>query len=245
MMSSAILTAFSDFPPPLSTPSTTMWTCSECAQYLNKYINHFNLRPHINLNRSVTSVKRNNDGTYTVNTKNNVDEVFSHVAVTTGLNQTPNIPAWVPSTPHTKFTHSSNISNFANFKNKNVVVIRLGESGSDISLTIASIAKSLRISTRKPNSSGYVVPRYTNGVLTDLNTNRVRHGIWNPSDYLRFANTLRETLNCPPPPNPGTLSALTKIWNGTENLSQIDIETIFWNSDNKAHSYDRFGTKND
>lgn len=243
MTSSSILTVFSSFADAALSP--TMWTCEEYVSYLERFTQKFQLSPDIQFDTLIQDVRRLEDGRWQVTSSSNratAVELFDAIAVTTGLNQTPNIPEWAQPSPRAspKITHSANVRSFEQFRNKNVVLVGLGESGSDMSLTIGKIAKSLKISTRS-NGSGFVIPRFIAGELTDLNTNRVNSGVWGPSDYKGFVTTLKKAIE---QSDMALLQKLARLWNGTDNLSEVDIATILWNDAYNAHAYDRFGTKN-
>ncbi len=58
---------------------------------------------------------------------------------------------------------------------RHVLVVGLGESGSDIALEVAKVAKTTALSTRA--GPGYVIPRTLMGSPTDMDTNRLYHSI--------------------------------------------------------------------
>lgn len=98
------------------------------------------------------------------------------------------IPAWCRSPPADRRTptvvHSSQFK-AETVVDKHVLVISLGESGSDISLQASLRARSVKISVREGSGSGYVLPRYTDGEVGDLNTSRGFGGqaVWGPSEF--------------------------------------------------------------
>jgi dimethylaniline monooxygenase (N-oxide forming) len=101
---------------------------------------------------------------------------LDHVAICSGMNMLPSAPAWPG-----KERFRGQILNAADFwvpeefAGKRVLVVGLGESGSDITLLIAAAAKASAVSTRQ--GPGYVIPRYAGGRPTDLDTNRCYHSI--------------------------------------------------------------------
>ena len=202
MTSSSILTVFSSFADMALPPK--IWTCEEYVSYIELFAQKFQLMPHIQFDTLVEDVRRLEDGRWQVTVTSSaasssnrtgtcVVELFDAVAVTTGLNQTPNIPEWArppSSLGWPNITHSANVRSFEQFKNKNVVLVGLGESGSDMSLTISKIAKSLKISTR---SNGEECSGYTRllFILTRLLCSAprlCRLGFRNPSLYCRRAH---------------------------------------------------------
>ena len=58
---------------------------------------------------------------------------------------------------------------------KRVLVMGLGESGSDIALAVAKVAAATALSTR--SGPGYIIPRRAMGAPADLDTNRLYHSI--------------------------------------------------------------------
>jgi len=91
-----------------------------------------------------------------------------------------------------EIVHSAYYQNADKYKDKTVLVVGLGESGSDICLQIANVAKSSCVSSRR--GPGYVIPRRSMGTVTDLDTNRCYHCIprWLGGTFLLRGKTILE-----------------------------------------------------
>ncbi len=104
------------------------------------------------------------------------DVEFDHVAICSGVHLAPKTPEWPGRERFRgKIEHSRSYWNPDDYKDKRVLIVGLGESGSDLALQVARVAKSSAISTRK--GPGFVIPRYQGGRPSDLDTNRVYHAI--------------------------------------------------------------------
>ena len=129
-------------------------------------------------------------------------KAFDHICVCTGIAGIPNIPKWVEkyknninlnncdgqlqSVAHQcDIYHSSqfsgNIENHERIKNKNVLIIGCGESGSDLSYKISKLCqkcqKSSYMITRSKTSFGYLIPRFAGGFPSDMDTSRMYHTV--------------------------------------------------------------------
>ena len=101
---------------------------------------------------------------------------FDHVSICSGVNAQMQRPGFEGEQRFRgQILHSTEFDGSALWKGRRVVVVGLGESGSDIALAVARVAEATAISTRK--GPGYVIPRYYGGVVSDLDTNRCYHAI--------------------------------------------------------------------
>jgi dimethylaniline monooxygenase (N-oxide forming) len=99
-----------------------------------------------------------------------------HVAVCAGAHQRGSIPTWPGLDDFGgDVLHSSHYWRPECFANRRVLIVGLGESGSDIALQIAQVAQATAVSTRR--GPGYVIPRYYNGRPTDVDSSRCYHAI--------------------------------------------------------------------
>lgn len=101
---------------------------------------------------------------------------FDNVAICSGVHLAPRLPQW-PGADRFRgaIRHSRVYWNADDLAGKRVLLVGLGESGSDLALQIARVARATAISTRK--GPGFVIPRYHGGRPSDLDTNRVYHAI--------------------------------------------------------------------
>ncbi len=103
------------------------------------------------------------------------------VAICTGTNMLPSSPAWPGGERFRgRILHAAEFWSPEEFAGKRVLVAGLGESGSDIALLVAKVARTSAVSARK--GPGYIIPRRTAGQPTDLDTNRCYHAI--PRDLM-------------------------------------------------------------
>ena len=146
-MSSRQLTAFSDFR--LGDDEPDFLSAERYVRYLNEYCTHFNLWPHIHLSTTVQSIVRGPGGAKHIvsylreGSENPVSWECDAVAVCSGLHVKPNLPdiSGIERVP--VVLHSSEFKDRAQFgKDKTVVVVGSGETGSDISyLAVTSSTK--------------------------------------------------------------------------------------------------------
>ncbi|MHA7648549.1 FAD-dependent oxidoreductase [Mycobacterium sp. ML4] len=198
LTSNSLITSFSSFPSGTE-DEPKMWTRREYLQYLDDFANHFGIMRRIYLSSRVVSLRwdehgqvwraravPHGDGTPTQTSSpsasagplpaDGAEFVFDHVAVCSGNHMLPRIPHWPGIESFGgRILHSSQVRGENDFAGRRVVVVGLGESGSDIALIAARAADATAISTR--SGPGYVVQRLFNGRPTDLDTNRCYHGI--------------------------------------------------------------------
>lgn len=179
LTSSNVITAFSSFPP--TEKEAKHWTAGEYCQYLERYANANQIIPHIRFRTYVQRVFKSDDGKWIVRSqsseqKSTISESFDSVCVCCGSHQTPSLPQALKN----KFKgfkgdviHSTQYRCDSQLRGKRVVIIGLGESGSDIAFQASRVAKRVCISTR--NGGGYIIPRKFGNLPTDLDTSRAHH----------------------------------------------------------------------
>lgn len=178
------LMAFSDMPP---TGHRYHWHHSEYRRYLEEYSQRFKLERYISFNTTVVSVE-GGPGRWHVVVQDaaghQVDKgIYDAVAICSGAHQAihkPNIPGLEDF--QGEVIHSNYYKNNEPFRNKNCVVVGLGESGADIVREISEVAKSTVLALR---SFPYLIPRLARpfhenplGCSSDAFTSHLRH------DYL-------------------------------------------------------------
>lgn len=141
--------AYSDFFP--YNERLRFWTANDYKKYLNEYADHFKLRKHIRFNTKVSQLKKENNK-WQVDTADN-SSLYDNVVIASGLFQKPYIPTLNGLDTFTgKIVHSSEFKNVREndeFKDKRVLCVGLGESSSDITSEIASVAKETTLSIRR------------------------------------------------------------------------------------------------
>ncbi|MCX4246656.1 FAD-dependent oxidoreductase [Paraliomyxa miuraensis] len=181
LTSSAAVTAFSDFPP---APGTHRhWTKGEYVDYLERYVDHFEIRSRIHLEHRVEQAHFDEArGGWLVTTRgtSGTDPTthgpFDSLVVCSGLHQMPNLPQAHPTGFRGQVLHSKDYHNAAPFAGKRVVVVGLGETGADLVAEIASVAASVVLSLRR---GAYVIPRINprTGYPNDYDSNRLRYAL--------------------------------------------------------------------
>lgn len=156
--------AYSDFPMPAAYPAFPHH--SLILDYFESYIDHFDIRNAIIFNTGIQDVKRNNDGTYTVFTDKGTSEVYKAVIVANGHHWNPRYPepafkgTFSGETLHSHYYKTPEI-----LKNKNVLVVGIGNSAVDIACEAARLhTGKVCISTR---SGAYILPNYIYGIPFD------------------------------------------------------------------------------
>jgi dimethylaniline monooxygenase (N-oxide forming) len=156
-----------------------LWKGPEYVDYLESYARSFDLLRHYRFGTEVTSVRRLPDGGWRVSSASDdgVGEMdVDHVVVCSGGNMKPRFPEWLDRDRFDgEIWHSGQVKSDAEFAGRRVLVVGMGESGSDIALMAARGGVSCAISTR--NGPGFVIPRTFRGLPTDLDTNRCYHAL--------------------------------------------------------------------
>lgn len=223
-----------------------MWTCREYCHYLEAFVKHYCLQPHVQFGTRVIFVRRSSShaskwevGIQKMNDSNLTMQTFDAIAVCSGLHQRPNIPSWCQELRKTRndthkmhrqlqVVHSSQVVYGSDYKDKRVVIIGLGESGSDLSLLIAPHAASLTLSVRVANGSGHVLPRYTENEVADLNTSRGYPGeTWSQADHGILAKLVENAILSG---NDKALHNLARCYIGTDSFTDLDLMAIEWNA---------------
>ena len=195
MTSSSVFTWFSDFPIQ-DRQKHLSWP--EWCQYLQDYVEHFDIGHTLNFNCKVEEVLKCEGGGYdfvihrkiwsnghpshpSVNELEKIvkEEVFvkhfDYAVIGSGLHNTPHIPDWTGMDSFRKaggtIIHSSTYRNSEFCKDKNVIVIGAGESGSDIMYQVSEVAKKSYVSLR--NGPGVLFPDLVNGDTADIRDNRI------------------------------------------------------------------------
>ena len=152
LVSSRLLTAFSDFRFTGEASKKDHPSIPEYLEYLEQYADHFNLYQHIHFQSDVTDIQRSRSRarptpTYTITIQDQAPQGSTitvradAVCICSGLHNIPNTPRI---TDFQQFTghsfHSSQYKERSIFKNQRVLVVGAGETGLDIAYRSA-IAK--------------------------------------------------------------------------------------------------------
>lgn len=199
-----LIMAYSDYPMPEEYPMFPHH--SHIINYFDDYVNHFGIREDIQFNTEVKSVTHNNDGTYTVETSNG-ESIYDNVIVANGHH-------WNPRFPEPAFKgnfmgeilHSHFYKEIEQLKNKDILVVGIGNSAVDIACEAArTYSGKVVISTR---SGANIVPNWLWSIPFDSLANSLTSKL--PlaiqrlflSSALRLARGKQEDFGVPKPKRP-------------------------------------------
>ncbi len=150
--------AFADYPMPDDYPMYPHHT--HIIQYFEDYVAHFGIREYIKFNTIVTDVSQRPDGfSYTVTLNNGKTENYQYIIVANGHH-------WKPRMPHPAFKgnftgesfHSHYYKESAQVRDKDVLVVGIGNSAVDIAAEAARLhTGKVVISTR---SGAHITPNW-------------------------------------------------------------------------------------
>jgi dimethylaniline monooxygenase (N-oxide forming) len=153
---------YSDFPIPRDQPD--FLSHYEVVRYFEAYAAHFDLRPHIRFNTPVEKVEQEPvDGAWRVTLKGGETRRYRAVLVANGHLWDPRWPAF-PGTFDGEVIHSHHYRTSEPFRDKNVLVVGIGNSAVDVAVDVCKQAASTLISTRR---SAWIMPKYIMGIPTD------------------------------------------------------------------------------
>ncbi|KAI0868985.1 FAD/NAD(P)-binding domain-containing protein [Hypoxylon argillaceum] len=149
---SKFVSGFSDFPVPKDYP--TYFTGSQVAEYFKSYASHFNLYPRVRFNTTVHKVTRNStdDGWDVHITNSDGPSVlsFDKVVLAHGCES---LPLWPPMPSRDKFRgiimHGQSFKSPDSFKDKNVLVVGIGNTACEVSLALVGHASKVHQSYRR------------------------------------------------------------------------------------------------
>ncbi|MFZ0548988.1 MAG: NAD(P)-binding domain-containing protein [Candidatus Promineifilaceae bacterium] len=184
------MTAFSDFPFPEEADDYPHRT--EVLAYLNRYADHFGIRPFIRLNTTVEHITLQDDQkwlvTYQTEGRTTQNELFDAVVVASGFYQKPLIPH-LPGLDDFKgnILHSADYKGPEPFVGRCVVVIGSGSSGADVAGEVGQRAEQVDLSSRTPV---WFVPHFANGKPLDNNITRFSNHLPNQLRKSYFEKTV-------------------------------------------------------
>jgi len=180
---------FSDFQLPHKYPNEEYpyhVTQENYLEYIKNYVKHFDLEKRIIYNSRVTKIVPNNEGEngYDVYINNDTSNPkhYDWIIVCTGLTQVKHIPSIPGLDIHKKpYLHASSWRNDQSFEGKDVLVVGIGESASDVIPEVASTAKSTTVAVR---NNTLVLGRNFFGYPPDFVETRAIHSL---PPFLRWA----------------------------------------------------------
>jgi dimethylaniline monooxygenase (N-oxide forming) len=158
------------------------WSKDEAVSYWNSYAGHFGVKEHIRYSSKVAKVVSIEEDRWEIRLASGELIETKKLILAIGNNNVPKYPEWQKELTKVSYSHSRDYKNAGDFKDKRVLVVGGGESGSDVAFEISQVAKECWVSLRE--STGWVVPRKRGGHAADVSTHR---GIWDlPRDYGKY-----------------------------------------------------------
>ena len=154
---------YSDFPMPATYPDFPHHT--HIAAYFDDYVDHFGLRDRITFETLVTRAERREDGRWDVTTEPGGTRSYDALIVANGHHWDPRWPE--PAFPgHDVFAGVQMHSHFytgedpALFRDRDVVVLGMGNSAMDIAVESSFVARNTYLAARR---GAWVIPKYLFG----------------------------------------------------------------------------------
>lgn len=131
----------------------------DLVKYYESYAKEFDIKPHFNT--MVTSIRRQKNGSWLVETNTEQSFEAENVIIATGINRVPNFPKWKGQDRFQgQIVHSRNYKNPAPFAGQKVLVVGMGNTGAEVALDLSEKGVDTYISVRSPIN---FVPRDVNG----------------------------------------------------------------------------------
>jgi hypothetical protein len=150
---------YSDYPMPHSYPDFPHHT--QIAKYFDDYVDHFGFRDKIEFETGVERAERGPDGVWTITLDTGHTRRYDALLVANGHH-------WNPRWPEPAFPgsfdgfqmHSHHYVENTDFRDKNVLVVGIGNSAMDIAVESSFVARSTFLSSRR---GAYILPKYLFG----------------------------------------------------------------------------------
>ena len=171
---------YSDFPMPVTYPDFPHHT--QIAEYFNAYVDHFGVRDLIRFETGVEHAARADDGVWELTLESGAMERFDMLLVANGHH-------WDPRWPEPPFPgafdgtemHAHHYVDNEPFRDRNVLVVGIGNSAMDIAVESSFVARRTVLSSRR---GAYILPKYLFGrPLDQIGVNAVTGAI--PFEYRR------------------------------------------------------------
>jgi cation diffusion facilitator CzcD-associated flavoprotein CzcO len=150
---------YSDFPMPKSYPDFPHHT--HIAEYFNDYVDRFGVRDRIVFETGVEHARRGDDGVWTVTLDTGDTRTYDALAVANGHHWDPRWPEpGFPGEFTGKQVHAHYYVDNEDFRDKNVLVVGIGNSAMDIAVESSFVARNTFLSSRR---GAYILPKYLFG----------------------------------------------------------------------------------
>jgi dimethylaniline monooxygenase (N-oxide forming) len=150
---------YSDYPMPKSYPDFPHHT--QIAKYFDEYVDHFGFRDRIRFETGVEHVARGDDGVWTVTLDTGESHRYDALLVANGHHWNPRWPEpGYPGEFDGEQSHSHHYLDNSGLRDKNVLVVGIGNSAMDIAVESSFVARKTFISSRR---GAYILPKYLFG----------------------------------------------------------------------------------
>jgi cation diffusion facilitator CzcD-associated flavoprotein CzcO len=150
---------YSDFPMPSSYPDFPHH--SQIAAYFDAYVDHFGVRECIHFQTGVEHAELDDRGVWNVRLEDGETRRYDMLLVANGHHWDPRWPEPAfPGTFEGEQLHSHYYVENSGFKDKNVLVVGIGNSAMDIAVESSFVARRTFISSRR---GAYILPKYLFG----------------------------------------------------------------------------------
>src|SRR4051794_37637905 len=137
---------------------------TQIARYFDDYVDHFGLREHIRFNTEVTRVEPAPDGAgWDVTLDDGTTQRYGSVLVANGHHWDPRWPEF-PGHFDGDVVHSHYYRTPDGYEDRNVLVLGIGNSATDIAVETSRVSKMTYLAMRR---GAWVVPKYLKGVPVD------------------------------------------------------------------------------
>jgi cation diffusion facilitator CzcD-associated flavoprotein CzcO len=150
---------YSDFPMPVDYPDFPHHT--QIAAYFDSYVDHFGFRDKITFETGVERASIAQDGTWTVELEGGERRSYDMLLVANGHHWDPRWPEpGYPGSFDGAQMHSHHYVENSDFRDKNVLVVGIGNSAMDIAVESSFVARKTFLSSRR---GAYILPKYLFG----------------------------------------------------------------------------------
>jgi hypothetical protein len=150
---------FADFPMPKSYPDFPHHT--HIAQYFNDYVDRFGVRDRIVFDTGVERARRGDDGVWTIALDNGDTHSYDALLVANGHHWDARWPdPAFPGEFNGEQVHAHYYVDNEDFRDKNVLVVGIGNSAMDIAVESSFVARNTYLSSRR---GAYILPKYLFG----------------------------------------------------------------------------------
>ena len=158
IISSRKITQFTHFPMPESYPDFP--SAKNMRDYLNSFADHFDLRPHIELNRTVSYVSPIENNLWEVTFTNGEERIYKGVLVCNGHHWSKRFPKFEGQF-NGEIIHTKDYKHPDQLRGKRVLVIGAGNSACDVAAEAARVGAKSVLSMRE---SVWFIPKTFGGV---------------------------------------------------------------------------------